>query len=70
LQYFIESFERYLPDRKACSFLYLAIHGKFWLSPEFTGLNVSASYQMTHAKSVRRITSESLTVVESCLTYV
>jgi predicted RNA-binding Zn-ribbon protein involved in translation (DUF1610 family) len=31
----------YLPDRKACSFLYLAIHGKFWLSPEFTGLNVS-----------------------------
>jgi len=64
LQYFIESFERYLPDRKACSFLYLAIHGKFWLSPEFTGLNVSVpsllrQFEASRAQRVTRVFNSS-----------
>ncbi|MGB8689894.1 MAG: hypothetical protein WCD53_21520, partial [Microcoleus sp.] len=46
-QYFVESFERYLLDRRACCFLCLAIHGYSWLSPGFTGLNVSGSRNKT-----------------------
>jgi transposase len=42
-QYLVESFERYLLDRRACSFFCLAIHGYSGLSPGFTGLNVSVT---------------------------
>nr|WP_293207102.1 MULTISPECIES: hypothetical protein [unclassified Microcoleus] len=40
-QYPVESFERYLLDRRACSFFCIAIHGSIRLSPGFAGLNVS-----------------------------
>jgi hypothetical protein len=50
-QYLVESFERYLLDRRACSFFCLAIHGSIRLSPGFAGLNVSVALSVSQKLS-------------------